>query len=85
MQRRGQRKEEPLDDILVTEGPALLKSAVQILLQQDVFTPKSFMKELSLYGLSIYPSEVEMLLNLPEETLTSSKIIYLPNLQLKDK
>lgn len=43
MQRRGQRKEEPLDDVLITAAPALLKASVMMLLQENVFTAKEFM------------------------------------------
>ena len=38
MQRRGLRKEEPLDDILITATPALLKTSVIMLLQEKVFS-----------------------------------------------
>ena len=76
MQRRGQRKEEPLDDVLLTATPALLKTSVLMLLQEDVFTPTDFMKELSTeYNLSIYPEQVEFLLDLPEGTLAPPRII----------
>lgn len=86
MQRRGLRKEEPLDDILTTAMPALLKTSVIMLLQENVFTPEEFMKELSdSYDLSIDPSEVEYLLNLPTGTLAPSKIIDITSLQLKNK
>lgn len=76
MQRRGQRKEEPLDDVLVTASPALLRTSVIMLLQESVFTPQEFMDELSSdYGLSIYPEDVEELLNLPDHTLALQNII----------
>ena len=84
MQRRGMRKEEPLDDVLLTANPSLLKMAVMLLLQEGVFTPEDFMEELSSqYNLSINPEEVEYLLNLPSRTLTSSKIINFSSLQIK--
>lgn len=84
LQRRGQRKEEPLDDVLITAAPALLKAAVVMLLQENVFTAEEFMEELSEeYGLSIAPEEVEYLLNLPKETLTASKIIDFNSLRIK--
>ncbi len=84
MQRRGQRKEEPLDDVLMTASPSLLKSSVLMLLQEDVFTPKEFMDELSSdYELSIEPEEIEYLLDLPSGTLTPSKIIDISSLQIK--
>lgn len=84
MQRRGQRKEEPLDDVLMTASPALLKTSVLMLLQENVFTPREFMDELSsVYELSINPEEVEYLLDLPAGTLTPSKIIDITSLQIK--
>lgn len=84
MQRRGQRKEEPLDDVLITAVPALLKTSVIMLLQENVFTPKEFMDELSQnYGLSINPLEVEYLLDLPAGTLSSTQIIDIKTLQIK--
>ncbi len=83
MQRRGQRREEPLDDVLITASPALLKASVMMLLQEDVFTPKDFMDELSTeYGLSIKPEEIEYLLDLPVGTL-ATKIIDFTSIQIK--
>lgn len=84
MQKRGQRKEEPLDDVLITAGPALLKTSVVMLLQENVFTPKEFMDELSgNYDLSIRPREVEYLLDLPTGTLIPAKVIHFPVMQIK--
>lgn len=84
MQRRGQRKEEPLDDVLITATPALLKASVMMLLQENVFTAEEFMNELSVeYGLSISPVEVEYLLDLPVGTLAVSKIIDFTTIQIK--
>lgn len=86
MQRRGLRKEEPLDDILLTAEPSLLKTAVLLLLQEEVFTPEEFMDELAVnYNLAIEPMEVEFLLDLPCNTLSTSKIIQMnPKLQIKN-
>jgi len=84
LQRRGLRKSEPLDDELLTSLPALLKTAVLMLLNEKVFTPKEFMDELSFsYNFSLEPEEVEYLLSLPKNTLTSAKVIPFPDLQLK--
>ena len=67
---------ESLDDTLLTADPALLKTAVMMLLQENIFTPVEFMKELSnQYDLSINPAEVENLLDLPRGTLSTSKVI----------
>lgn len=84
MQRRGLRKEEPLDDILFTATPALLKASVLMLLQEKVFTPQEFMDELAIdYGLSINATEVEFLLGLPTGTLAVPRIIDFTSLQIK--
>ena len=85
MQRRGLRKEEPLDDVLLTAEPSLLKTAVLLLLQEEVFTPNEFMDELDInYNLAIEPEEVEFLLDWPKNTLATSKIIKInPKLQIK--
>ena len=84
LQRRGMRKDEPLDDILRTSSPSLLKTAVSMLIEEDVFTPKEFMDELSyVYGFSLSAKEVEYLLDLPEGTLSVSNIIDFKSLKLK--
>ena len=85
MQRRGQRKEEPLDDVLLTAGPSLLKTSVVMLLQEEVFTPEEFMQELaSEYHLCIYPEDVEFLLDLPANTLSNKIIDIRPMLKIKN-
>ncbi|MCQ4638567.1 XRE family transcriptional regulator [Anaerovorax odorimutans] len=84
LQRRGLRKEEPLDDVILTAEPSLLKTSILMLLNEEVFTPKEFMDELSFsYNLSLSPEEIEYLLDLPEDTLTPSKILQFPTLRLK--
>lgn len=84
LQRRGMRKEEPLDDILITAQPSLLKTAVQMLLDEKVFTPKEFLDELSFsYNLSLNSEEVEYLLDLPEGTLKIDNVIPFHSLHLR--
>ena len=86
LQRRGQRKEEPLDDVLITASPGLLKTAVIMLLQEEIFTKKEFMEELSAnYGLSIHAEEVEYLLDLPSGTLALPRLLDFASLQIKRK
>jgi Zn-dependent peptidase ImmA (M78 family)/DNA-binding XRE family transcriptional regulator len=83
LQRRGLRKEEPLDDVLLTAEPSLLKTAVVMLLNEKVFTAKQFMDELSFaYDLSLNPSMVEYLLDLPKGLLSPSEIIPFHGLRL---
>lgn len=70
MQKRGIRKKEPLDDTLFTAQPSLIRTSVQMLLEQEVLTPKEFMDELSHnYMLSLESEEVERLLDLPKDIL----------------
>lgn len=84
MQRRGLRKEEPLDDVLITASPALLKTSVIMLLQENVFSPTEFMEELAnSYGLSIRATDVEYLLDLPAGTLAIPQIIKFPSLEIR--
>lgn len=84
LQRRGMRKKEPLDDILITAKPTLLKTAVQMLLDENIFTPKEFIDELSFsHNLSLDPKEIEYLLNLPTGTLFIDNVIPMHMLQLK--
>lgn len=76
MQKRGQRKEEPLDDTLMTAGPSLLRAAVLLLLQEEVFTPQTFMEELSsIYHFTIDAKEIEYLINLPTGTLCFGQVL----------
>lgn len=84
LQKNKMRKNEPLDDILLTRQPSILKTAVLMLLNENVFTAKSFMDELSFtYNFSVMPEEIEKLLNLPKETLSISKVIYFHDLKMK--
>ncbi|MBA4689156.1 MAG: ImmA/IrrE family metallo-endopeptidase [Candidatus Galacturonibacter soehngenii] len=70
MQKQGIRKVEPLDDILATAKPSLLIQAVNVLMQEEVFTAREFIDELSSdLGLSLYPNDVEKLLGLKAGTL----------------
>ena len=86
LQRRGQRKSEPLDDKLQTASPSMLKAAVTMLLEENVFTPREFMDELeSSLNLSLNPEMVEELLDLPEGTLSRPKVIQFPKLQIKSE
>ncbi|TEB09607.1 helix-turn-helix domain-containing protein [Pelotomaculum propionicicum] len=70
MQKKGIKKFEPLDDVLTTASPTLLQAAVQMLLDQNVFTAKEFVDTLAHdYNLSLQPQEIERLLDLKKDTL----------------
>lgn len=83
MQKKKWRTNEPLDNILKTTEPSLLNDAIDILLVNNVFTPSEFIKELSDEGIPMRNDEVELLLNLPKDTLkpfdqpTNAKIVSL--------
>ncbi|MFW5650590.1 MAG: helix-turn-helix domain-containing protein [Acetivibrio ethanolgignens] len=74
MQKQGIRKVEPLDDELRTAEPSLLRQAIKILFEENVFTPSEFLEELSTeYGLTIYPNDIESILSLKEGTFNEEK------------
>lgn len=69
MNKKNIRINEPLDDILPIPLPSMFDDAVSLLLEEQVFTPASFVDSLSIYGLSMNYSEIEKLLNLPKDKL----------------
>ena len=84
MQRRSIWKNEPLDDVLITSEPSLLRTSVTMLLSEKVFTAKEFIDELSFdFGLSLYSEEIEHLLNLPEDTLRINKVLTSPKMTIR--
>lgn len=84
MAKRGVKKQEPLDDKLLTAEPTLLNTAVMLLLTNDVFTKEEFVNEFrGCYELTINIEDMEQLLNLPKGTLVKPKIIDFNNLVLK--
>lgn len=84
MQRRSIWKNEPLDDILITAEPSLLRTSVTMLLSEKVFTAKEFVDELSYnFGLSLYSEEIEHLLNLPENTLQVNRVLTFPKMMIR--
>lgn len=86
MQKKGIKKKEPLDDILYTAPPSLLRTSVQILLEQNVLTPREFMDELSYnHKLSLESNEVETLLDLPKNILKVVNEKPIHNLNIKSK
>ena len=72
MSYRKWRTQEPLDDKLPLSVPTLFYSALEVLFENNIMTPQTFMGHLSNYGLSIYPKDLETLLSLPKGTLAVS-------------
>lgn len=86
MQKNGIRKIEPLDDVLITAQPTLLKAAVEMLLDNDVLSAREIISELSNnYNLTLYPALIEELIGLRDGTLAINNIIPMPSLSLKIK
>ena len=84
MHRRSIWKNEPLDDILITAEPSLLRTSVTMLLSEKVFTAKEFIDELSFnFGLSLYSEEIEHLLDLPENTLQVNRVLTFPKMMIR--
>lgn len=84
MQKLGIRKNEPLDNVIVTAQPSLLKTAVEMLINDNVLTAKEILQELSdEYNLSLYSDDIEILLGLNKGTLKANNIIPFHILELK--
>ena len=64
LSRRGWRKHEPYDDDLPVEQPALLRSAVELILRENVRTPHQIVHDLRLAA-----TDIEGLCNLESGTL----------------
>ena len=62
-------KKEPLDDILKTSEPSLLNEAIDILLDNKVFTKQELLDEFKEHGFFIGRENIEDLLNLPNNKL----------------
>ena len=65
--------------------PALFSDAVDLLLDNKVFTQKEFVDELSEMGLAMNPSELEVLLNLSKGTLSVQNTEPVKMVMLKPK
>jgi Zn-dependent peptidase ImmA (M78 family)/DNA-binding XRE family transcriptional regulator len=84
MQKKGIRKQEPLDDVLITARPSLLRESVNLLINKKVVTPKIFLEELSLdCGITMYSDDIEELLGLKKGILKIEAIPPKLSLELK--
>lgn len=76
MSYSGYRKNEPLDDEIKVETPVLMKQAIEILINNKIFTAVDMLNEISLNK-----DEIDILLTLPKELLENKTNII--NLKLK--
>jgi Zn-dependent peptidase ImmA (M78 family)/transcriptional regulator with XRE-family HTH domain len=74
--RRGWRKEEPLDDKLPVEQPLLFRRAYKLLIESRVRTPEQILMEIPLA-----PKDIEELMYLPSGYLAPS----LPQVELREE
>lgn len=63
------RIKEPLDDLIVTPKPVLLKRAIDMLITNDIMNEAEIVNELSNYGMALNADDIEMLLSLDKDTL----------------
>lgn len=63
------RVKEPLDDLIVTPKPILLKRAIDMLITNDIMNETEIVNELSNYGMALNADDIEMLLSLDKGTL----------------
>lgn len=73
MNAKGQRINEPLDDVIAVSYPSMLSNAVSLLVDNKVFTKAALIKEFANYGLSMNPEELEKLLSLQKGYLSDDK------------
>lgn len=69
------RKSEPLDDTMTPATPLAMKKAIELLIDNNVLSGDGIVKELSKeYNLSLYPHEIERLLNLKSGLLSPQSV-----------
>ena len=71
--KNGWRIKEPYDDILAIKKPSLLNKAIDLLLENKIFTEESFVQELDENGMALDYREIEILLNLTAGRLSPKK------------
>ncbi|MDZ5034274.1 ImmA/IrrE family metallo-endopeptidase, partial [Clostridium perfringens] len=69
LSKKGWRVKEPLDDLIVTPKPVLLKRAIDVLITNDVMNETEIVNELANYGMALNTDDIEMLLSLDKGRL----------------
>ena len=69
LSKKGWRVKEPLDDLIVTPKPVLLKKSIDMLITNDVMNEIEIVNELSNYGMALNADDIEMLLSLEKGRL----------------
>ena len=66
MDKRGWLKKEPLDDNIKATSPQSLKVGIELLFDNNIMSPNTFMNNLEDFGVIIYSNDVEELADLKE-------------------
>jgi Zn-dependent peptidase ImmA (M78 family)/DNA-binding XRE family transcriptional regulator len=69
LSKKGWRVKEPLDDLIVTAKPVLLKRAIDMLITNDIMNETEIVSELANYGMALNTDDIEMLLCLDKGRL----------------
>ena len=64
MNSRNERVNEPLDNVIPRTYPSLLSNAINLLIDNRIFTKASLIKEFADHGISMNSDELEKLLSL---------------------
>lgn len=62
LSKKGWKVKEPLDDLIVTPKPVILKKAIDMLITNDVMNEIEIVNELANYGMALDTDDIEMLL-----------------------
>ncbi len=73
MDKRGWLKKEPLEENIKATNPVLLKKSMDMIMNNNIMTKDSFMKNINDFGVNIYYQDVEELLGLKKEKLSKNK------------
>ena len=72
--KKGWRAKEPLDDELKLSKPVLIKKAIEMLIENNVFTKRKLVEEIHNSSISINRNEIEFLLGLDRDYLREDEI-----------
>ena len=73
MDKRGWLKKEPLDDNIKATSPQSLKVGIELLFDNNIMSPNTFMNNLEDFGVIIYSNDVEELADLKEGMLGGNR------------
>lgn len=69
LSKKGWKIKEPLDDLIITPKPVLLKKAIEMLITNDIMDEEEIVNELANYGMALNTDDIEMLLFLDKGRL----------------